>query len=60
LKKLDYLDEIVIGAGGRIYPAKDSRMKPETFRASFPMINDFLRFKDNKFNSSFWKRVMNC
>jgi hypothetical protein len=35
-------------------------MKPETFRASFPMINDFLRFKDNKFNSSFWKRVMNC
>jgi len=57
LKKLDYLDKMIIDFGGRIYPAKDSRMKPEIFRASFPELNNFIMFKDNKFNSSFWKRV---
>lgn len=58
LAKLDYLDTLVIECGGRLYPAKDSRMKPETFRASFPNLIKFINLKDPQFASSFWKRVM--
>ena len=36
LALLERLDAIVRDAGGAIYPAKDARMSPETFRASFP------------------------
>ncbi len=58
LSKLNYLDKLVIDCGGKLYPAKDSRMKPEIFRASFPNLNKFINLKDPKFNSSFWKRMM--
>lgn len=51
------LDEWVMQAGGRVYPAKDSRMSPEVFRSSFPQYKKFSQFIDPKFSSSFWRRV---
>ncbi|GAA1839414.1 FAD-binding protein [Microlunatus capsulatus] len=38
----DALDQEVIGAGGRVYLAKDSRLGAETFRAMYPRLDDFL------------------
>jgi decaprenylphospho-beta-D-ribofuranose 2-oxidase len=35
---LNALDRIVIDAGGRLYLAKDARMSPETFHASYPQL----------------------
>jgi FAD/FMN-containing dehydrogenase len=57
LALLDRLDAIVIEAGGAIYPAKDARMSPETFRRSFPRLSEFTNFLDPRFSSSFWRRV---
>lgn len=54
---LDRLDRLVLDAGGALYPAKDARMSPELFRASFPAWQDFARHVDPAFSSSFWRRV---
>ena len=45
------------GAGGAVYPAKDARMSPESFRAYFPALDRFTPHRDPKFSSSFWRRV---
>ena len=39
---LDELDEVVLRYGGRLYLSKDSRMSPETFRASYPRWREWL------------------
>jgi len=57
LKLLDALDEIVSANGGAVYPAKDARMSPATFRSSFPHWGDLVPFIDPKLSSSFWRRV---
>ena len=54
---LEELDRIVLDAGGAVYPAKDSRMSPETFRRSFPQFESFAKFVDPRFSSTFWRRV---
>jgi len=54
---LDSLDEIVMEAGGRVYPAKDARMSKESFKSYFPQRLEFEKYKDPKFSSSFWRRV---
>ncbi len=54
---LERLDAVVRDAGGAIYPAKDARMSPQTFRASFPNLEEFKAYVDPAFSSSFWRRV---
>jgi FAD/FMN-containing dehydrogenase len=57
LRLLDELDEIVMENQGVLYPAKDARMSPATFRASFPQWKEFAKHIDPRFSSSFWRRV---
>lgn len=57
LALLDELDAVVRSAGGAVYPAKDARMSPESFRAFFPGLERFRPHQDPKFSSSFWRRV---
>jgi FAD/FMN-containing dehydrogenase len=57
LRLLESLDEVVRASGGRVYPAKDSRMSRESFRAYYPQWEAFSAFVDPRFSSSFWRRV---
>jgi FAD/FMN-containing dehydrogenase len=61
-KLLDQLDEIVVKYGGRIYLAKDVRVKKETFEKGYPKIEKFRAVRkkyqlEKKFNSLQSRRV---
>jgi FAD/FMN-containing dehydrogenase len=58
LPLLKRLDEVVVSAGGALYPAKDARMSPALFRHGYPRLDDFAPFLDPAFSSGFWRRVM--
>jgi FAD/FMN-containing dehydrogenase len=57
LELMQSLDEIVLQSGGALYPAKDARMSPALFEASFPRWREFVPYIDPKMSSSFWRRV---
>jgi FAD/FMN-containing dehydrogenase len=57
---LDKLDEIVVAAGGAVYPAKDARLSSNVFTKYYPNIDTFKKHIDPKFSSSFWRRVTNA
>lgn len=59
-KFLKDLDQEVCKAGGAIYPAKDSFMASTSFLQYYPRANEFKKFVDPKFSSSFWRRVTNA
>jgi decaprenylphospho-beta-D-ribofuranose 2-oxidase len=59
---LDSLDEIVIQSGGRVYLAKDARLKPKAFRDMYKRYPEWLTVKQywdphNKFSSSLSRRL---
>ncbi|MEE2731912.1 MAG: FAD-binding oxidoreductase [Pseudomonadota bacterium] len=54
----DQLDEVVVQAGGALYPAKDAHMKSEHFKRFYPNADKLESFRDPGINSSFWQRVM--
>lgn len=62
LQLLDRMDEIVAGAGGRVYLAKDARMGPDFFRATYPDLPAWLAVKrrvdpENRFASDLSRRL---
>lgn len=57
LQLMRSLDDVVLRSGGAIYPAKDARMSPALFEASFPNWRRFAPHIDPKMSSSFWRRV---
>jgi FAD/FMN-containing dehydrogenase len=57
LDLLDELDGIVQRVGGRVYPAKDARMSAASFQHYYPQWEEFSRYIDPRFSSSFWRRV---
>jgi FAD/FMN-containing dehydrogenase len=51
------LTDVVVAAGGRLYPAKDATMSAAAFRAGYP---DWRRVEDSRdpaIMSDFWRRV---
>jgi decaprenylphospho-beta-D-ribofuranose 2-oxidase len=42
---LDEVDRTVIAANGRVYLAKDSRLRPEHLALMYPRVEEFLRVK---------------
>jgi len=59
---LDQLDEMVVKRGGRVYLAKDARMKAEVFRAMYPNLAQWQQVKnavdpENRFSSNLARRV---
>jgi FAD/FMN-containing dehydrogenase len=57
LDLLERLDDIVIAAGGAVYPAKDSRLKRARFVRYFPGWEAMLPHIDPRFSSGWWRRV---
>ena len=59
---LDRLDDIVLEHGGRVYLAKDARMRAETFKAMYPRLAEWQRVKsridpENRFDSDLARRL---
>jgi FAD/FMN-containing dehydrogenase len=57
LELCEWFDDVVKQNGGAVYPAKDARMSPESFRRYFPRWKEFSSFIDPQFSSDFWRRV---
>jgi L-gulonolactone oxidase len=57
LKLLARLDDVVLEAGGRLYPAKDGRISAAMFQAGYPALGEFVRHLDPGLSSAFWRRV---
>jgi FAD/FMN-containing dehydrogenase len=54
---LERMAEVVLEAGGRLYPAKDATMAPDIFRAGYPNWRDLEAKRDPAVMSDFWRRV---
>jgi len=54
---LDRMADVVVAAGGRLYPAKDATMSAEAFRAGYPQWRQLEEQRDPAIISDFWRRV---
>jgi len=54
----DQLDDVIVQAGGALYPAKDAHMKAQHFKLFYPNAEQLEPFRDPQITSSFWQRVM--
>jgi FAD/FMN-containing dehydrogenase len=54
---LERMADIVVEAGGRLYPAKDATMSPEAFQAGYPRWREVEERRDPALMSDFWRRV---
>jgi decaprenylphospho-beta-D-ribofuranose 2-oxidase len=52
---LEQLDELVAGAGGRVYLTKDSRLRRETVSAMYPGLADWRRVRDRFDPDGLWR-----
>ncbi len=57
LRLLEELDALVRQYDGAVYPAKDARMSAESFQQFYPRWQEFAKYIDPHFSSSFWRRV---
>lgn len=55
---LQSLDDIIRGAGGRIYAAKDACMPRDLFEQGYPRLNEFIKFRDPGISSAMSRRLM--
>jgi L-gulonolactone oxidase len=51
------MTDVVLDAGGRIYPAKDATMSGEAFRKGYPRWGELESARDPAIQSDFWRRV---
>lgn len=58
LKLFDRLNAIVREAGGRLYPAKDACMPRDMFERGYPLLSEFLRFRDPGISSAMSRRLL--
>jgi len=52
------LDDIVVSAKGRLYPAKDGRIPPALFKKFYPKWEELEDCRDSNINSKFWQSVL--
>lgn len=58
LKTVDALNDFLTKAGGRVYLAKDSRLKSKQFWLMYPQVEEFMMYKDENFKSDMWARLV--
>lgn len=56
---LDRCDDIVASVGGRVYAAKDARIRGDRFISMYENYSEFVRYIDPRCSSSFWRRIHN-
>ncbi|MEP5567741.1 MAG: FAD-binding oxidoreductase [Halioglobus sp.] len=58
LKLFEQLDSIVRSVGGRLYAAKDARMPRSLFESGYPMLEEFLTYRDPGISSGLSRRLL--